>query len=407
MVDTWAATAAGAFTLAENHLYTVEAFHDYVERLRDDGILAVTRWYLAPPDQMLRLVSLARVVMRERGISDASRHLVIARAAMDEHGRAQCTLLLKRSPFREGEIAALEAAAAANGLDVLYTPRTRPPNDFRRLIEAPEPESVWESHPTNIGPTWDNSPFFFNSVRLRHLGALMSASPEWRKTNLGTLSLIALLLISSVLVALFIVAPLVLARGRALRQGQRLGRALRYVSYFGFLGAGFILVEVAMIQKCILFLGHPVYALAVVLFGLLVFSAVGSWRSSRIRQADLVTGIRRHIGFLVGVLLVYTAGLTPLFQNTVDLQRGIRIGLTVLLLAPLGLAMGVPMPSGIRVLSDRSPGLIPWAWGINGAASVTGSIAALVLALFAGFNQVLLLGIGCYVVAAVLLTITD
>jgi spermidine synthase len=403
MVDTWAATAAGAFTLTENHLYTVEAFHDYVERLQDDGILAITRWYLDPPDQMLRLVSLARAVMGDRGVGDVSRHLVIARAGMDAHGRALCTLLLKRSPFSEDEVGALEAAAAANEIELVYTPRTRLDNDFRRLIEAPDPERVWGSYPTNIAPVWDDSPFFFNSVRVSDLGALMTASPEWRKTNLGTLSLMALLVISIVLVSLFILLPLALARGRSLRQGRGAGRALRHIAYFGFLGAGFILVEVAMIQKCILFLGHPVYALAVVLFGLLVFSALGSWRSSRTRDADLARRVRQHIGFLVAVLLLYAAILTPLFQNTVDLPRGTRIALTVLLLAPLGLAMGVPMPSGIRVLSMRASGLIPWAWGINGAASVTGSIAALVLALFAGFNLVLLIGTGFYVGAALLL----
>ncbi|MCG6921709.1 MAG: hypothetical protein LJF15_11600 [Acidobacteria bacterium] len=404
MVDTWAATAAGAFTLTENHLYTVEAFRDYVEHLRDDGVLAVTRWYLDPPDQMLRLVSMALAVMHERGVPDPARHLVIARAGMDEYGRAQCTLLLKRRPFSEDEITVLETAVAASELELIYTPRTRPNNDFRRLIEAPDPQTLWSSHPTNIAPVWDNSPFFFNSVRVSELGALMTASPEWRKTNLGTLSLIALLVISIVLVSLFILLPLALARGRALREGQGTGPALRHISYFGCLGAGFILVEVAMIQKCILFLGHPVYALAVVLFGLLVFSALGSWRSSGIPDAELVRRVLRHIGFLVAVLLLYAATLTPLFQNTVDLPRGTRIAITVLLLAPLGLAMGVPMPSGIRVLSRRAPGLIPWAWGINGAASVTGSIAALVLALFAGFTQVLLMGTGFYVVAAFLLT---
>jgi hypothetical protein len=404
MVDTWAATAAGAFTLTENHLYTVEAFVDYIEHLREDGALAVTRWYLEPPDQMLRLVSLARVAMRERGLDDVFRHLAIVRAAMDQYGRAQCTLLLKRSPLSASEVGALEAVAAENHLEVLYTPRTRPDNAFRRLIETPDPEEVWSSSLTDIAPTWDNSPFFFNSVRIGQLGELLGASPEWRKTNLGTLSLITLLVISTVLVALFIVAPLALA-GRAGRErGQLLRRALRHIPYFGFLGGGFILVEVAMIQKCILFLGHPVYALAVVLFGLLVFSALGSWRSSRIREADLEGAVRRHIGFLVAVLLVYAAALTPLFQDTVDLPRAVRIVVTLLLLAPLGLAMGVPMPSGIRALSLRSPDLIPWAWGINGAASVTGSIAALVVALFAGFTQVMLLGTAFYVVAALLFT---
>jgi hypothetical protein len=402
MVDTWAATAAGAFALTENHLYTVEAFRDYIDHLDDDGVLAVTRWYLEPPDQMLRLVSLVRAAMLPGGLDEPWRHFVVARDRPDASDRAPATLLFKRNGFGDAEVHTLEAAARRNGLHIDYTPLTRPANAFRRLIEAREPRSVWPAFESNIEPVYDNSPFFFNSVRFRQLGTVLSGSAEWRKTNLGTLSLITLLLVSSLMVTLFILGPLATTRARALRQGSG-SRGLAYVGYFACLGAGFILVEVALIQQCILFLGHPVYALAVVLFSLLVFSALGSWRSSRIQEGKLVSAVGRTVVMLVGILLLYAAILTPLFQRAVLLPRGARIAATVLLLAPVGLAMGVPMPSGIRVLAADAPDLVPWAWGINGATSVTGSIMALVLALFAGFSQVLLAGSALYVVAVLLL----
>jgi hypothetical protein len=403
MVDTWAATAAGAFALTENHLYTVEAFSDYIDHLDDDGVLAVTRWYLDPPDQMLRLVSLVRAAMSRGGLDEPWRHFVVARDRPDANERAPATLLFKRNGFSDSEVHTLEAAARRNGLQIDYTPLTRPDNAFRRLIEARDPRSVWRAFESNIEPVYDNSPFFFNSVRFKQLGAVLSGSPEWRKTNLGTLSLITLLVVSSLMVILFILGPRATTRARALRQGPGRSRRLAYLGYFACLGAGFILVEVALIQQCILFLGHPVYALAVVLFSLLVFSALGSWRSSRIQEGQLVSGVGRTVGLLVGILLLYAAILTPLFQSAVLLPRGARIVATVLLLAPVGLAMGVPMPSGIRLLAADVPDLVPWAWGINGATSVTGSIMALVVALFAGFSQVLLAGSALYVVAVLLL----
>ncbi|HSQ19924.1 MAG TPA: hypothetical protein VLR92_06075, partial [Blastocatellia bacterium] len=257
MVDTWAATAAGAFSLSENNLYTVEAFKDYVTHLTDDGALTMTRWYFEPPDQLLRLITLTRVMMDELGISNPARHIMLVRDARSGYDRTPATYIFKRSEFTDDEVKTIESVAESNGFQLLFTPLTRPENLFTQMIEAPDLAAVLSSFDTNIEPTRDNNPFFFNSVRLANLWRVIEGtSGEWQKTNLGTSILFALFAITSVLVLLFIIGPLVLVRGRALATG--VGTKLSYLLYFACLGAGFIIVEVAMIQKFILFLGHPV-----------------------------------------------------------------------------------------------------------------------------------------------------
>jgi hypothetical protein len=403
MVDTWAATAAGAFSLSENNLYTVEAFKDYVTHLTDDGLLTMTRWYFEPPDQLLRLITLTRVMMNELGISNPERHIMLVRDARTGYDRTPATYIFKRSEFTDDEVRAVESVARTSGFQLLYTPLTRPPNVFTQMIEAPDPAQVWASYETNVEPTRDNNPFFFNSVRFANLSRVIEGKAgEWQKTNLGTSILFALLAITSVLVLLFIIGPLVLVRGRALATG--LGSKLSYLLYFACLGAGFIIVEVAMIQKFILFLGHPVYALAVVLFSVLAFSALGSYLTGRIAEEQLTATLMKLLFVLVGLVVVYIIALPPIFYGLVHLAREFRIVIAVILMAPLAMVMGMPMPIGIRILARKAPEIIPWAWGVNGATSVMGSVAALVIAILSGFNQALMVGAGLYLIAMFLMT---
>jgi predicted membrane-bound spermidine synthase len=397
MVDTWAATSAGAFALAENNLYTVEAFEDYARHLDPDGILSLTRWHLDPPDQLLRLVSLARAMMEELAIGNPARHLMLVRDVAEvSTGRAAATFLFKRSEFTAGEVSAVEDAAARAGFTLLYTPATRPANDFTRLIEAPDPRRFWESYPNDVQPTRDDNPFFFHTTRLRSLRAALAAPAEWRKTNLGSFVLVSLLVLTGVLTLAFILAPLALARGRLLRRDAATHAALLY---FACLGAGFMLVEVVLVQKSLLFLGYPVYSLAVVLFSLLVFSALGSAATRRIANDRLGSRLRTLLALVAALVVAAVLALSPLFGALAAQPRPARIAVTVLLLAPLGLAMGTPMPAGIRLLAERRSELIPWAWGVNGAASVLGSVAALALALAVGFDAALLVGAGLYLLA--------
>jgi hypothetical protein len=303
-------------------------------------------------------------------------------------------VLLKKSPFSPAEVERAEAFARRLGLELLYTPRTRPPNDLTRLITAADPAALWRAFPSNIAPPRDNSPFFFQSVRLEKLLSRRWAFGEWRRTNLGTVVLFGLVAITSLVVVAFILGPLLVVR-RRLRATPRQGR-LAFLLYFATLGAGFIVVEVVLLQKCVLFLGHPAYALTVVLFALLLFSGLGSLLSGRIPDGSLSRALPKVILLVVALIACSVIVLSPLFYGLVHLDARWRVLVTVLALAPLGLALGMPMPTGIRILAQRAPELIPWAWGVNGAASVLGSVGAIALAMVWGFDQALLVAAGLY-----------
>jgi spermidine synthase len=395
MVDTWAATAAGAFALAENNLYTVEAFQDYLARLGAGGMLSMTRWYQNPPDQLLRLVSLGRAALLASGVADAAGHLILVRG-LPEDGQplATATFLLKKTPFADAEIERAEAFAGRLGFEVLYTPRTHPAGPITRLIEARDPQEFWSDFPSDVSPPRDDRPFFFQSVRLGRLLSPRWARGEWRKTNLGTVVLFTLVGISTVLVALFLLGPLLLVRARVEDQPGRAGALL----YFACLGIGFIVIELAMVQKCVLFLGHPAYALTVVLFSVLVFSSLGSALSARIPPERLPSILLRLLPTVAALVVAYVLFLSPAFYGLVYLGAAWRVALTVSFLAPLGLLLGVPMPAGLRLLAAGAPGLVPWAWGVNGAASVLGSSSAVALAMLWGFDRTLLAGAGLYLV---------
>jgi predicted membrane-bound spermidine synthase len=387
MVDTWAATAAGAFALTENHLYTVEAFKDYLTHLTPDGVLSLTRWYLEPPDQLLRLVSLARATLAEMGLGGAAERIVIVRGPTEPGtARAPATFLLKRQPFTAGELARVAEVVKRNGFTVLYAPGAASWPAFAQMVEAPDPQRLWSEMPRDLTPTRDNSPFFFHTARLRDLRAVLSAEDEWRKNNLGTFVLAGLLALTALATSSFVLGPLVLARAGVLRRGRA---HPGWLLYFACLGAGFIVVEVALVQKCILFLGHPTYSLAVVLFSLLLFSGVGSRLSGAFAAERLRGRLALALGAVAVLAGVASLVLSPLFDALVHLDRTWRIGVAVAAVAPLGVAMGMPLPGAVRLLAREAPEIIPWAWGLNGAASVMGSVAALAIALAAGFDQAL------------------
>jgi hypothetical protein len=205
----------------------------------------------------------------------------------------------------------------------------------------------------------------------------------------------------AILVLALVVGPLLVTRRRA--PSPSLAGAAPWLTYFACLGAGFILVEVALVQRFILFLGPPVYALTVVLFSLLLFGGLGSGLSGRITPARM----RSKLGWILiaagaGAGL-YALGLSPFVHALVHLGRPARIGLSIALIAPLATLLGMPMPTGLRMLRESAPALVPWAWGLNGAASVLGSVGALVIAILAGFDTTLFAGAAFYLAGWVVL----
>jgi spermidine synthase len=395
LVDTWAATSAGVFALSENNLYTVEAFREYFEHLKPDGMLAVTRWEFRQPREALRVVSQGMAVLRTLGVERADAHfLIVANSPLDEDG-VPVTVLIKRSPFTAEEEAALQAHLREHThLRVIYTPSTQESNPFTRLIQSGDPRRFAQDYAYNVAPVTDNNPFFFFTVKAEDViaGALGGDGRgiDWR-INLGVAVLVMLLGISLGAVALFLILPL------AVRTGVR-GHNMLRLFYFVAVGLGYILVEIALIQRFVLFLGHPTYALTVVVFLMLLASGAGSvtarrWLAQPVRVRIVLAGI-------VLVVAAYVYLLPPLLARLVGLPFLAKLLLCGVLLLPLGFIMGMPFPTGLRALAGGGEETIEWAFALNAAASVLGSTLAVVIAIQWGLGATLATGAAAYALAA-------
>jgi spermidine synthase len=411
LVDTWAATAAGAYTLTENTLYTVEAFNDYLDHLNDDGVLTITRWVF----DGLRLVSLAQEACAERGWDAKSRLAIV------QHERV-ATFLLKKTPFTKIEIARLRDLAGRLQFHVLYAPSFgddagtdgggdgfadedtidgTPTADYARLVLAPDRQRFYAAYPQDIRPTTDDRPFFFHTTKLTDQFHI-----AFGRTMLfgnGLSALLTLIGISFALVVLFVIGPLLIVH--AGRGAPALGWP-GWLLYFGALGAGFMLVEVALLQRFVLLLGHPVYSLTVTLFSLLLGTGAGAaWsrhlKESTLRRSAAVALVAIAIAAAAAVIVV-----TPLVSWAIPFPRGVRILIAFATLAPIGMVLGIPMPTGIRLLSRQAPELVTWAWGMNGALSVVGATLAIFIAMNWGFDATFLAATATYVIGLMALLTT-
>lgn len=397
LVDTWAATAAGAYTLTENSLYTKEAFGEYLDHLTDDGLLTITRWVF----DGLRLVSLAQDACAERGL-DARTRLAIIR-----YDRV-ATFLLKKQPFTPEDVARLQDVSQRLGFSILYAPGLAPESeegdpiemqrtgtsaaDYRRLILAPDRDRFLASYPLDETSTTDDRPFFFHTTRLRD--QVQVAFGRSMLFGNGLSALMTLMAISAALVLLFVVGPLLAGGGRP---GRGWGA---WLAYFGALGAGFMLLEVALLQRFVLLLGHPVYSLTVTLFSLLLGTGLGAFISRRI-ELDRVRDTT--VWALAGVALVAlgaAAGLTGLIDLGIAWTLPVRIAFAVALLTPVGILLGMPLPGGMRLVAAERADIIPWGWGINGALSVVGATLAVFIAMNWGFSVTLCMAAAVYASAA-------
>jgi hypothetical protein len=389
-VDTWAAAASGAYSLSENFLYTTEAFLDYYDHLTDDGMLAVGRWYFEPPRQAFRLVTIGTTALEQRGVTDPAQHFIVVRAG------GTSTFIMKKSPFTANEIAHLRRVVDNLGFTMLYAPdETNPDNWFVRFFNAPDRAQFYRDYPLDVTPTTDDRPFFFEYYGWNNFGDFRS----------GKVTLVILLTQALLLASVFILWPL----WRFQRRGLATRGARRFIIYFVALGIGFIFIEIGLMQRFILFLGHPVYSTSVVLFSLLTFSGLGSFLSGRLLAISPQSSrqeeggekdprqLQRWVIPLLGVLtLVYIFALPPLFRWLLGMDLTYRVAFSILLLAPLGLSMGMPFPLGIRLVDRVNPALVPWAWGVNGFGSVVGSILAMVIAQSYGFALVMGLAVVIY-----------
>ena len=409
LVDTWASTAAGAFALSENSLYTVEAFREYFDHLKPDGMIAITRWEFRQPREALRVVSVAMEALHRLGVRDVSHHFIIASyGALDEDG-IPVAVLAKKSVFtHEEEAAVRDHLETYDEISSLYTPSAPEQNPFSALIASNDPYAFAREYAYNVAPVTDNAPFFFFTLKA---GQILGAKHgiDW-KVNLGVLVLLLVLAISAVAVILFLILPMIFS-------GTNVRRSRWPLLYFIAVGLGYILVEIAFIQRFVLFLGHPTYALTVVIFLLLLASGAGSL-FSRLWLAQTERAWLPLI-LIVATVLIYVFFLPSRLAALVGLPFGARLLITGIILIPLGFVMGMPFPTGLRALADPTLGeqgegwgtpdsekvtdsAVEWAWAMNAAASVLGSVLAMVIAIQFGLTVTLGCGAMAYALALLL-----
>jgi len=388
---------SGAYSLAENYLYTVEAFDDYLAHLNEGGLLIVSRWLQLPPSESLRTWALAVTALERAGVPHPERRLLAIRSW------ANAVILVKNGEFTTEEIATTKAFCAARDFDLVYYPGIRAEEVnrhsvvpdavyyrvFHDLLFAPDRAAFYRDYPYDVRPPMDGWPFFFHFFKWSQTPQIVQAlGKTWQPFGgSGYFVLVALLGLAVLASAGLILLPPALQKKKA-EQGSRQRRVWAFV-YFTLLGLGYLFVEIPLMQRFILFLGHPIYALATVLFSLLLFSGIGSLLARRFRPV-------MALALLCGAILIYPALLPVAFRALLGWPLALRLVAAAVGLAPLGLLMGVPFPLGLAALEARAPGLIPWAWAINGCASVLASILAAMLALSWGFWGVLLLATAAY-----------
>ena len=401
LIDTWAATAAGAFVLSENSIYTVEAWRTFLEHLNDGGMLSVSRWYFRDrPAELYRTTMIAVEALRSIGVTEPRRHLAIVRNMQLANRRAEIpdgvgTLLVSRRPFTAEELDRLETEAARLEFDVPFSPRAAADETYIRLTTLDGLDAFLAAYPIDISAPTDNSPFFFNMLRLRDVLRPELLDFGKQSNNMKAVATLAILLATvTMLTAACILLPLWVTRDRV-----RLAGAGPLFLFFMAIGLGFMLIETSLMQRLIIALGHPTYGLSVVLFSLLLSSGAGSFLTSGVDTAERGTGGRRRLMALVGVLALLGL-LTPFIAARIEpMTTTARIAASVGILFPAGLFMGMAFPLGMKLAAERARPLTAWFWGLNGAASVLASVLSVCIALTWSISTAYWTGWVCYAVA--------
>ncbi len=389
-LDNLAALSGGAYVLAESYIYTVESLEQSLNALSPRGVFSWTRDVNTPPREMLRLTGLAAEALRRMGVTEPGAHIAVV---ANESGK-NATLLVSRAPFSAGQMARLSAWADANGFQWLQHPLVRLDTTFADYLYAPDPRAFERDYPFHIYPVTDDNPFFYNYFKWSNLHFNAAYEGRLNRFPIGNLILLTMFGMALVTAALFIVLPL----ARYKRDGLRTSATLPVLIYFSLLGAGYIFVQIVLIQRFTLFIGYPIHAVTTTIASMLAFSALGSL----ISRGRLYTAgqLRATLLLVATLIVVYILVLPPIFAALLRLPDPARIATSVLLLAPLSLAMGMPFPTGLRRLGAQAPGLVPWAWGMNGVFSVLGSVLVIIISMVSSFTVALAVGALCYLGAA-------
>ncbi len=397
LIDTWAATSAGAFALSENSLYTVDAWETFFDRLEPGGMLSVSRWFSVglgtEPFESLRTASLATAVLTRAGVENPRDHVLIYEGPPTAFASSAATFLVSPEPFTDEQLATTADAAERLGFRPVLTPTEVGDQRFADIVAPGGPDAGLAQFDEDLSPPTDDRPFFFQMATLGTFlsGEGFSDDLVFRPVLvLGSLALGVLLL-----AAVCIGGPLVHMGRRTRHEGMA-----PFYLYFAGIGLGFMLVEFSQLQHLNTFLGHPTYALAVVLFSVLLFSGIGSMLVEKLIDPDRPRTFLAPVAALLGVIVLFRFVTEPATDAMAGGTTFERVGTAVALLAPLALVMGMPFAIGMGAASRRSGAPTAFLWGINGAMSVVASVFGALLAMFFGINFTFGAGFVAYAVAA-------
>jgi predicted membrane-bound spermidine synthase len=398
LIDTWAAQGAGAFALSENSLYTTDAWKLFFERLKPGGVLSVTRFFEFPgldkPVEMYRTVALASQALADLGVENPRDHLLVYKSPLTPLNVSVATLLVSPEPFTAEDRATIARAAEEHDWDPVITKTEAIEPYFAELAQRGGPGPVLDDVPEDISPPTDDRPFFFQMADLQTFLQGEGFQDTFITRPVLVLGLLAIAVL--VLAFVFIVLPLLFTTKRSEHKGM-----VSYYAYFTAIGLAFLIVEISQLQRLSIFLGNPTYSLAVVLFTVLLFSGLGSMATERFVKTDRPRSLVMPLVGLLAIVILFGLVTPGIFESNEGATTPVRIGLAVLLLAPISFAMGMPFVIGMRAAAARG-GDTPTAflWGINGAASVCASVFAVVIAVFFGISAAFWTGAAVYVVAA-------
>jgi spermidine synthase len=396
MIDTWAATGAGAFSLSENGLYTLEGWRAFLQALQPGGFFTVARWY-NPSDvnETGRMIGLATAVLLDSGVRAPREHMVAFNS-----GRI-ATLIVAKQAFTAEQLAILKAEARTLGFAVLLSPDVLPKSPVLAAMvtstTAAALDAAASSSALDLTPPTDSRPFFFNQLRFSQIGEVTREilnNREFAGVLKGNLQASAALLLIFVIALIAVILVIVLPLRAAAKTAPK-GLLAAGTSYFALIGMGFMLAEIALLQHFSIYLGHPIYSLGVCLFSLILATGLGSLASER---WPLTTKGRFTAWALLvaALLLVLQQGLLDLLHATTAAPLVERIAVAVAVLMPVGLLLGFAFPTGITLVQRRSQEPTPWFWGINGATGVMASVLAIMLSMALGIDQTILIAALCY-----------
>lgn len=403
-ISTGTATGTGAYALSENSLYTTQAWKMFLDHLNSDGILTCTRDYFRDksgrplPGELQRLICLARTALESTGIKKPQDHLICITQTPSTpilEGLAGVTVLLSKSPFKSQDIQLLEKVAQDNNFHILIKPNFAADSLMETLASGTNIAALQEEFPTRLDAPTDDNPFFFYIMRFSNLFSVPATDVGTYVTYTKAMEILVELLVVVVLlsVSCFLV-PLAITSRKLNWQ-----RDLPLLFYFAAVGLAFMFIEVSQLQRLVIFLGHPTYSLSVVLFSLLLSSGLGSFLSSYLAKSYKLALV--GLGCLILVAVAYMPLSTQLVEVFATAMTPERIAVTIALIFPLGLFMGMAIPLGINLATAKSPGILPWLWGINGATSVCASVLTIAVSINWGLSASYWTGVTFYLLSIV------